>query len=110
MLNDYFVIKGKKDLIFKKDQGDFWVYDPIALEYYKIDEIGAEILYCISKNFNLEQIIEVLIEQYDVSVKECQEAILQFLENNPLQYVIYTNLIQSGLYLYLSPFSKGLVK
>ncbi len=106
MDKELFCIRGKKDLIFRKDHKNFYVYDPIALEYYKIDEIGAEILYCISKNFSLDKIIMVLTDEYDVEYEECKKEVISYVEHNPLQYIFYTNLIQSGLYLHLSPFSK----
>lgn len=104
MPTDLFTIKGKKDLIFKKDNDDFWVYDPIALEYYVLDDISAEIMYCISKRFSIDKIIDVLMEEYEIEYNECKQAIIDFLNENPLQYIFYTNLIQSGIYLYLFPF------
>lgn len=76
----------------------------IDLEYYSFDEIGAEILYCISKNFSLDKIIEVIQDEYDVNYADCMEAIINFLKETPILHIIYANLIKSDIYLYLKPF------
>lgn len=104
-MNKSFILKGKRDLIFTKERDEFYdVFDPLDLTDYKVDEIAAEILYCVSKNFNLDKMVQLLTEEYDISGKECEEDVIDFLENCPLQSIFYTNLMQSGIYLQLSPF------
>ena len=78
------------------------------VEYYSFDDIGAEILYCISKNFSLDKIIEVIQEEYDVTYDDCKKAIVHFLEETPILHIIYANLIKSDIYLYLKPFREAL--
>src|SRR5574337_1021376 len=95
-MNDFFKIKGKRDMVFTKTPEGYVTYDSISLEYYVLNEIGAEIMYCISKNFNLNQIVLVFQDIYDVSDEECREAIIDYLEVIPFQYIIYANLIQTS--------------
>lgn len=54
-MKEHFVIKGKRDFIVDKVADEYIGYDRLDLEYYAFDEIGAEILYCISKNLSLEK-------------------------------------------------------
>lgn len=59
-MKEHFVIRGKRDFIVNKVADEYIGYDRLDLEYYSCDEIGAEILYCISKNFSLDKIVELL--------------------------------------------------
>ena len=103
-MKNHFTIKGKKDFVVDKVGDEYIGYDRIDLEYYSFDEIGAEILYCISKNFSLDKIIEVIQDEYDVNYADCKEAIINFFEETPILHIIYANLIKSDIYLYLKPF------
>ena len=80
-MKNHFTIKGKKDFVVDKVGDEYIGYDRIDLEYYSFDEIGAEILYCISKNFSLDKIIEVIQDEYDVNYADCKEAIINFRGN-----------------------------
>lgn len=51
-MKEHFIIKGKRDFIVDKVADEYIGYDRLDLEYYAFDEIGAEILYCISKIFH----------------------------------------------------------
>lgn len=101
-----FQIKGKRDLTLFLMNGSYVCYDSVNLEYYSIDEVGAEILYCISKKMTLEHTIRVLQEQYEVDTETCKVAIIDFLETSPILPIIYHNLIQNEMYLELKPFRK----
>ena len=107
-MKNHFTIKGKRDFVVDKIDDEFIGYDRLVLEYYSFDDIGAEILYCISKNFSLDKIIEVIQEEYDVSYDDCKKAIVHFLEETPILHIIYANLIKSDIYLYLKPFREAL--
>lgn len=103
-MKEHFVIKGKRDFIVNKVVDEYIGYDRLDLEYYSFDEIGAEILYCISKNFSLDKIVDLLQQDYEVSTDECKQAIISFLEETPILHIIYANLVKSDLYLQLKPF------
>ena len=98
-MKEHFVIRGKRDFIVNKVADEYIGYDRLDLEYYSFDEIGAEILYCISKNFSLDKIVELLQQDND-----CKQAIISFLEETPILHIIYANLVKSDLYLHLKPF------
>lgn len=87
-MKEHFVIKGKRDFIVNKVADEYIGYDRLDLEYYSFDEIGAEILYCISKNFSLDKIVELLKQDYEVSEDECKQAIISFLEETPIIYYL----------------------
>ena len=103
-MKEHFVIRGKRDFIVNKVADEYIGYDRLDLEYYSFDEIGAEILYCISKNFSLDKIVELLQQDYEVSANDCKQAIISFLEETPILHIIYANLVKSDLYLHLKPF------
>ena len=107
-MKNHFTIKGKRDFVVDKIDDEFIGYDRLDLEYYSFDDIGAEILYCISKNFSLDKIIEVIQEDYDVTYDDCKKAIVHFLEETPILHIIYANLIKLDIYLYLKPFREAL--
>ena len=100
-MKEHFIIKGKRDFIVDKVADEYIGYDRLYLEY---DEIGAEILYCISKNLSLEKIVELLQQDYEVSNEDCKQSIVSFLEETPILHIIYANLVKSDLYLHLKPF------
>ncbi|MBO0475264.1 hypothetical protein IGL98_003240 [Enterococcus sp. DIV0840] len=107
MLVKNFYIDGKKKLYFEKDEEmNFLTFDPIRLSYFEVSNIGAEILYCISKKMKLEHIVELITEEYEISKEGCISEVIEFLNYIPIQDIIYTNLIQSDVYLYLEPFNK----
>lgn len=106
-MKTHFTIKGRKDFVVDKVGDEYIGYDRLDLEYYSFDDIGAEILYCISKNFSLDMIIEDIQSEYDVTHSDCKKAIIDFLEETPILHIIYANLVQSGIYLYLKPFREG---
>ena len=88
-MKEHFVIRGKRDFIVNK----------VADEY-----IGYDLLYCNSKNFSLDKIVELLQQDYEVSANDCKQAIISFLEETPILHIIYANLVKSDLYLHLKPF------
>jgi len=100
----YFIIRGKRDLIIRKIKDYYVTFDPIDLQYYKFDEVAAEILYCISKKMKLEKIVQYICDIYEVDTVTCRKAIIDFCEETPIQHLIYSNLILSGIYLEMEPF------
>ena len=87
-MKEHFVIRGKRDFIVNKVADEYIGYDRLDLEYYSFDEIGAEILYCISKNFSLDKIVELLQQDYEVSANDCKQAIISFRRNSYFAYYL----------------------
>jgi hypothetical protein len=66
-IDDIFYIYGEKLLIFRKE-GDFYItFNPEELQYYKINLIGAEILYLISKKYTYASLLKYFIQKYKLS-------------------------------------------
>jgi hypothetical protein len=102
-----FHINGKKRIQVKKIEEDlFIVFDSIDLNYYNINQVGADILYYLSKNRSLNQMIDLLVNEYEVERDECKESIIEFFEYFPLQNIVYSLLVATNIYLSLSPFSE----
>jgi hypothetical protein len=105
VIDQDFTISGKKIIIVKKIEKDFFMlFDPINLNYFNINGVGADILYYISKKFSLEKIIKALTDEYAVSDSECKKLVIEFIDTLPVQSLIYPNLITSNIYLELAPF------
>lgn len=88
-----FYILGKKYLIFRKE-GDYFIsFDPIALEFVKINLIGSEMLYLISKQYKFSEILEYFIEKYNVDKKVIYEDLVVFFINYRCLGIIYNILV-----------------
>lgn len=48
--------------------------------YYGLDPIGAKIWNLIQKPKRINEIIQVIIEEYDVKTEECQRDIIELIE------------------------------
>ena len=90
---DCFIIHGSKDLIFRRESEDFIFFDPYDLEFYRVDFIGAEILYLISKKVTFKELLDYFVTTYELTPNSAKHEILYFLNTFPLLKIIYSNLI-----------------
>ncbi|GIN63298.1 hypothetical protein J27TS8_32910 [Robertmurraya siralis] len=97
-----FIIEGKKNILFRQEGAEYVFFDPIALEFYVTNHIGAEILYYISKGKDFKFIIGKMSEEYDITKDMCKETVKEFLLNFPLLSIISSNLIESDIYKEIS--------
>jgi len=51
---------GSKTFIYRKERGDFWLYSPKSIEFYKFNRQGFAILLGIGKNGFESKIIKKL--------------------------------------------------
>lgn len=49
-------------------------------KYFMIKGVGNDIWDMIQEKITVEKIIETLLEEYEVSREECEEAVIKFLE------------------------------
>ena len=49
-------------------------------KYYGMDTIGSRIWELINEKIQVQQVIDQLIEEYDVSAEQCQNDVLEFLD------------------------------
>ena len=81
-MKEHFVIKGKRDFIVNKVENEYIGYDRLDLEYYSLMNRCRNTLLYFQK-FSLDNIVELLQQNYDVSATECKQAIISFLEETP---------------------------
>lgn len=91
-MEDVFRIKGIKTLILRREKDKYITFNPIKLEYYTINEIGAEILYLISKNKSKEYIVKYFVDKYGISDEIFERDMLAFINSFGALDIIENNL------------------
>lgn len=76
-----FNINGRKILIFRREADYFVSYDPVKLEIYSVNFIGAEMLYLISEKIKYQDIIKHFTDNYDIGKEEFENDICEFFAN-----------------------------
>ena len=94
---DCFIIHGNRDLIFRRENNFYIVYDPYELEFYKFNEFSAEIMYLISKEYSYSKIFDYFKNNYLCEEDEFKATVLGFLIDCPIRKSIGVNLAQLGL-------------
>ena len=91
-MKDVFHIKGVRTLILRKEKDKYITFNPIKLEYYTINEIGAEILYLVSQNRTKESIIRYFVDKYLISSIIFEKDMMAFINSFGALDVIKNNL------------------
>ena len=91
-IKSVFYINGIKKLIFRKEGNKYITFNPIDLEFFRINLIGAEILFLISENFKYEQIVTHFTDKYKVSSEIIKKDIKNFLSSFGCTDLIKNNL------------------
>lgn len=92
-----FLIEGSKNIIIRREEDYFICFDPVALEFYEINEAGACILFLISEKQTYEAIIDILQDWFEMERNKVKEYVDQFIETLPLKALILTNLVELGV-------------
>lgn len=98
-MKDVFYIEGEKKLIFRKEKNEYITFNPINLEFYSINFIGAEILYLIALGKKYNEIIDYFVNKYKINEYEFKEDLRNFINNFGCKEIIKKNLIELGIYL-----------
>ena len=62
-----------------RTEGEYYsTFDPIDLAFFKINRIGAEILYMISNGGKVSEIIAYLSDNYDISLENARDDTFSF--------------------------------
>lgn len=88
-----FYIAGKKNLIFRKEGEYFISFDPLALEFVKINLIGSEMLYLISQKYEFNDILQYFVDKYNIDKKNIYKDLMEFLKNYRCLGLIYDILV-----------------
>ena len=75
------VIKLKKTISVADLSGEKAMIDFETGKYYLIKGTGNDIWDMIQKEITVGEIIDNLLEEYDVTREKCTEAVMNFLEN-----------------------------
>lgn len=87
-----FCISGTKDLIFRREGEEYITFNPDDLEFMRINEVGAIILYLISQEFNLQDIVNFFKENSNKKKEGIKKEIIMFLSNYECKHLITENL------------------
>lgn len=99
MLNngESFIVKGKKELIFRRELGETYVFAPYDLLAYKVNDIVTEMMYLVSENYNAEQFKEYFMKKYNATENDVRNSVKELVENNSFVKAIIPNLIVLGI-------------
>lgn len=96
-IEDVFYIYGKKLLIFRKEGDSYITFSPEQLEYYKINFVGAEILYLIANKYTYNSLIDYFTKKYNLSEKSFKKDLMSFLSSFGCKDLIQNNLIELNI-------------
>ena len=89
-LPNYFTLECEKPdvLIFRKEGDMYITFDPVNLEYYKLNKTSTQIIYLISQNNSFEDIVCLLSKEYSVLEETLRTDIIEFIESFPCSSII----------------------
>lgn len=99
IIPDFFYVKGKKTLLFRKEGDSYITFDPGCLDFFKLNFIGAEIMYGISIGMPLQKIVAFFVENYHISECIAERDILSFIESCP--YAVHIKELLKELEIYI---------
>lgn len=74
------IVRSKKKLDITILNGEKVVLDFITGNYYVIKGVGSIILDMLEDEISVNDIIEKLLIEYDVSREECEQSVIEFLQ------------------------------
>lgn len=69
-----------KRLLFQEVQGETVILDLHGGQYYGLNEVGSMIWELLKKGETTDEILEALVERYDVSERRLRTDLREFLE------------------------------
>lgn len=79
ILNIFDVVSRKKGIDDTNIDDEKVMMDMDKGEYYVLNEVASKIWDMIDKPLSIKDIVDVLLEEYDVDRKVCNESVIQFL-------------------------------
>lgn len=73
------ILKRKQDQLFSEIDGEVIMLSIENSEYYGMDKVGSRIWQLLENPVSLSEIIEALMEEYDVTVGQCTEDTKNFI-------------------------------
>jgi hypothetical protein len=73
------VLQRKPDLLFNQIDGEVVMLSIENSEYYGMDKVGSRIWELLEKPMSFKELIDKLMDEYEVSEEQCKEDALLFL-------------------------------
>jgi predicted RND superfamily exporter protein len=74
------ILKRKQDQLFSEIDGEVVMLSIENSEYYGMDKVGSRIWQLIEKPVSLNQLIGILLDEYEVTEEQCTEDTLKFID------------------------------
>jgi hypothetical protein len=79
-IEEYNIISRQKDILFNKLDDEIVMMSTRKGEYYGLDIIGSRIWEILSRPVSFRQLLDSLLEEFDVSEEQCNAETTEFLE------------------------------
>lgn len=73
------IISRQTDIVFNKLDDEIVMMSIKNAEYYGLDNIGSRIWEIIEKPTSLKQLLELLLNEFDVNEEKCKSDVIEFL-------------------------------
>lgn len=73
------IVKRTPEMVYSKLDGEVVMMSVENGEYYGLNEIGSAIWDKIEKEIKVDELVKLLMEEYDVERSECEADTLEFL-------------------------------
>lgn len=74
------VFKRKQDQLFSEIDGEVVMLSVENSEYYGMDKVGSRIWQLLEKEITWQELIERLLDEYEVAEDQCKEDTRKFIE------------------------------
>lgn len=74
------ILKRRQEQIFSEIDGEVVMLSLENSEYYGMDKVGSRIWQLLENPVSLREIIEALLEEYDVTEGQCADDTIKFVE------------------------------
>lgn len=79
-MSDKSIFQLKMDILSSQIGNEIVLLDVASGKYFKIDEIGSSIWEHLREPKTLENLVEILMNEYDVQKEQCLNDVSKFLE------------------------------
>lgn len=69
----------KKDIMFSELDHEIIMFNLSKSEYYGFNEMASRIWHLLENEISLKQLIELLMDEYEVTYGQCREEVIAFL-------------------------------
>lgn len=74
------LLKRKQNQLFSEIDGEVVMLSVENSEYYGMDSVGSRIWQLLENSVSFKKLIELLLDEFEVTEEQCKEDTLKFLE------------------------------